>query len=262
MYQCSDRGFTDKSVHCFVLLGSVCTEMLQLLYWDDREQLPVVYTAVGTVDMSCPLHLCVELNKHYLGSLAITLLGLLEPWLMYFTLFWGQCDFSGGRVEDFQTTAFQWIDSASPKVISAGETIPTLVPGRQSWCQAAGVMFPCGWTSAAVLVLLHPPRQLPPCALPACCVCWHCTALCTSHFYTPSPSLQWDLQLPQTLVCWADGSSWTPVSMMQRPPWPWGTLSRDASGFCGSSPFCWSYSGSLSVCTIWQTGPLLAQWLQ
>lgn len=61
---------------------------------------------------------------------------------MYFTLFWGQCHFSGGRLEDFQTTAFQWIDSASLKVISAGETISTLVPGRRrlmsgSWCHVS-----------------------------------------------------------------------------------------------------------------------------
>lgn len=61
---------------------------------------------------------------------------------MYFTLFWGQCHFSGGRLEDFQTTAFQWIDSASLKAISAGETISTLVPGRRRlmsgcWCHVS-----------------------------------------------------------------------------------------------------------------------------
>lgn len=39
-------------------------------------------------------------------------------------------------------------------------------------------------------------------------------------------------------------------------------VSLDARGFCGSSPFCWSYSGSLWICTIWQMWPLLAQWLQ
>lgn len=179
---------------------------------------PAVCTAVGTEDVLCPLHLCVELNRALPWLLGIGLLWLLEPWLMYFTWFWGQWDFSGGRV-DFQTIAFQWIDSASLKVNSAGETISTLIPGRElmsgCWCHVSLWMnFSCAASSST---------SASPCALAACCVCWHCPALCTPHFYPPSPALLQDMQLPQTLLCGLVAPHEQPCSLCTDPQ-PWGPL--------------------------------------
>lgn len=219
---------------------------------------PAVCTAVGTEDVLCPLHLCVELNRALPWLLGIGLLWLLEPWLMYFTWFWGQWDFSGGRV-DFQTIAFQWIDSASLKVNSAGETISTLIPGRElmsgCWCHVSLWMnFSCAASSST---------SASPCALAACCVCWHCPALCTPHFYPPSPALLQDMQLPQTLLCGLVAPHEQPCSLCTDPQ-PWGPLWHGC--FVGvllwEFPLCWSYSGSLWICTMWQTWPLLAQGLQ
>ena len=106
MYQWSDRSFTDRSVHFFVLRASFLIEMLLLLYWDDREQFSAAYTAVGQVDRFCHLHLCMELNKAgfecswtFVDCLVVGMLGLLKPPSIYYTLFWGQCDFNGGRVK-------------------------------------------------------------------------------------------------------------------------------------------------------------------
>lgn len=139
MYQCSDWGFTDRSEHSFVLLGSFLTDTATaVLGWQGTA--PCSLCSYG--DSRCFMSFIFVCGIKQSTTLAIGLLGLLEPWLMYFTLFWGQCHFSGGRAEDFQTTAFQWIDSASLKVISAGETISTLVPGRQTllsgcWCHVS-----------------------------------------------------------------------------------------------------------------------------
>lgn len=202
-------------------------------------------------DSRCVLYICVwNQTKHCLGSLAIGLLGLLEPWLMYFTLFWGQCD--------FQTTAFQWIDSASLKVISAGETISTLVPGRQtlmSGCRchvSLWMNISCAASSST--------SASPLCSVSLLCLlALHCPLHLSLlySFLSPAPGLQslsthllgWWL-LRNTRACSAETPS------------PGALFSRDARGFCGNSPFCWSYSGSLWICTIWQKWPLLAQWLQ
>lgn len=239
MYQCSDWGFTDRSVHSFVLLGSFLTETLQLLCWGDREQLPAVHTALGTVDVS----ICVwSQAKHYLGSLAIGLLGLLEPWLMYFTLFWGLCDISGGRV-DFQTTAFQWIDSASPKVISAGETISTLVPGRQTlmsgcWCHVSL------WMNISCAASSSTP------ASPLSSAVFAGTALPFAPLiFTLPPQPCSRTAAASDTPCWADGSSGTPpalghsspgmpVGFVGIPPFAEEILALSASAPYGKSGLC------------------------
>lgn len=231
-YQCSDWGFTDRSVHSFALLGSFLTEIQQLLCWDDREQLPAVYTAVGTVDR-CVLYICVwSQTKHDLGSLAIGLLGLLEPWCMYFTLFWGQCDFSGGRV-DFQTTAFQWIDSAALKVISAGETIPTLVSGRQTsmsgcWCHVSLWMnISCAASSCTSDFprVLWQPAVFAGTALPFALLIFILPQPCTRRAVTSNTHLlgRWLLM--------------NPVSALQRPPAPGHSSPWMPVGFVGIPPF-------------------------
>lgn len=199
------------TVRFFVLLGSCFREML-LLYWADREQFPGAYTPVGQVDVSCRLHLCVELNKAdfkcfwtFVGCLLISTLGLWKPPSIYCMLLCGQCDLSRGRVRMITLrTACQRADSAFLKDISAGETISTLLPGRQNSvaclsCHIGSVSLgmktqrccvSAALSSASASSVCHSVRALSlHCSLCKPCLPRNCC--------TPSSSLCWEVPIPR-----------------------------------------------------------------
>lgn len=175
---------------------------------------------------------------------------------MCFTLFGGQCHFSGDRVEDFQTTAFQWIDSASLKAISAGETISTPVPGRRTlmsgcWCHVSV------WMNISCAA--SPSTSAPPVrsASLLCLLVLPCPLQLSFLYSFLSPAPGRAVASNAHLLGW-----WLLMNARvhsAETPSPGALLSVDV---CGSSSFCWSCSGSLWICTIWHTWPLSAQWLQ
>lgn len=127
-------------------------------------------------------------------------------------------------------------------------------------CQAAGVTFPCGWTSA---VLLHPPHQrLPVLWQPAVFAGTALPFAPLIFILLPQPCSRTCSYLKHSFVGW-----WLLMSSRVRSaltPSPGALFGMDVlwEFFCGNSLLCWSYSGSLWICTMWQTWPLLAQGLQ